>query len=155
MVRVDTLTRAKELEEIYDRNTELDLAFVNGHHSLSHVKRIVQKLRQGELNGIVCVNMFGEGFNLPTSRSQRFTARTNHLRLHCSSSAASPEQGRLISAAPRFSLSRRAAPPRSANYTTPALSGATSCRTWPGRVSRPKCTCAKCLRASRLMRHPR
>jgi hypothetical protein len=32
MVRADTLTRAKELEEIYDRNTELDLAYVNGHH---------------------------------------------------------------------------------------------------------------------------
>jgi len=65
MVRADGLTRAKELKEIYDRNTDLRLAFVNGSHSLAHVKRIVEKLRAAELDGIVCVNMFGEGFNLP------------------------------------------------------------------------------------------
>jgi superfamily II DNA or RNA helicase len=65
MVRADTLPRAKELKEIYERNTQLRLAFVNGHHSLGHVKRIVEKLKGNELDGIVCVNMFGEGFNLP------------------------------------------------------------------------------------------
>ena len=41
------------------------MAFVNGNHSLAHVKRTVEKLRSNELDGIVCVNMFGEGFNLP------------------------------------------------------------------------------------------
>lgn len=65
MVRTDGLTRAKELKEIYERHTGLHLAFVNGQHSLAHVKRIVEKLRSQELDGIVCVNMFGEGFNLP------------------------------------------------------------------------------------------
>lgn len=65
MVRADTLTRANELKEIYATNTGLNLAFVNGSHSLGHVKRIVQRLRRAELDGIVCVNMFGEGFNLP------------------------------------------------------------------------------------------
>jgi superfamily II DNA or RNA helicase len=65
MIRADTLTRAKELQENYERNTRLRLAFVNGQHSLGHVKRIIAKLRARELDGIVCVNMFGEGFNLP------------------------------------------------------------------------------------------
>jgi superfamily II DNA or RNA helicase len=65
MVRADTLPRAQELKEIYERHTRLRLAFVNGKHSLAHVKRIVTKLRASELDGIVCVNMFGEGFNLP------------------------------------------------------------------------------------------
>jgi superfamily II DNA or RNA helicase len=65
MVRADGLTRAKELKEIYERNTGLRLALVNGQHSLGHVKRIVERLRSKELDGIVCVNMFGEGFNLP------------------------------------------------------------------------------------------
>ena len=65
MVRADGLTRAKELKDVYDHNTGLRLAFVNGQHSLAHVKRIVEKLRRDELDGIVCVNMFGEGFNLP------------------------------------------------------------------------------------------
>ena len=65
MVRADTLPRAQELRDIYEHNTHLRLAFVNGKHSLAHVKRIVTKLKAGELDGIVCVNMFGEGFNLP------------------------------------------------------------------------------------------
>jgi len=65
MVRTDGVARAKELKELYDRNTRLRLAFVSGQHSLGHVKRIVGKLRSNELDGIVCVNMFGEGFNLP------------------------------------------------------------------------------------------
>jgi len=65
MVRADTLPRAKELEDIYAQNTGLRLAFVNGKHTLTHVKRIIAKLQGGELDGIVCVNMFGEGFNLP------------------------------------------------------------------------------------------
>jgi len=65
MVRADTLPRAQELKDIYERNTRLRLAFVNGKHSLAHVKRIVTKLKAAELDGIVCVNMFGEGFNLP------------------------------------------------------------------------------------------
>lgn len=65
MVRADGITRAKQLKEIYERNTQLRLAFVNGQHSLAHVKRVVAKLKSNELDGIVCVNMFGEGFNLP------------------------------------------------------------------------------------------
>lgn len=65
MVRADGLTRARELKEIYERHTGLRLAFVNGQHSLAHVKRIIEKLKAGQLDGIVCVNMFGEGFNLP------------------------------------------------------------------------------------------
>ena len=65
MVRADSLPRAKELLDIYERNTGLRLAFVNGKHSLAHVKRVIAKLQGNELDGIVCVNMFGEGFNLP------------------------------------------------------------------------------------------
>ena len=65
MVRADTLPRAKQLEDIYAQHTGLGLAFVNGKHTLAHVKRIIAKLERKELDGIVCVNMFGEGFNLP------------------------------------------------------------------------------------------
>jgi hypothetical protein len=65
MVRADGISRAKELKEIYAANTGLRLAFVSGQHSLAHVKGIVAKLRASQLDGIVCVNMFGEGFNLP------------------------------------------------------------------------------------------
>jgi hypothetical protein len=65
MVRTDSLRRAKELKAIYDASTNLRLAFVNGQHTLKHVKGIIQELNAGMVDGIVCVNMFGEGFNLP------------------------------------------------------------------------------------------
>ncbi len=65
MVRTDSVARAKELKALYDGNTRLRLAFVSGAHSLGFVKRVIAKLRADELDGIVCVNMFGEGFNLP------------------------------------------------------------------------------------------
>lgn len=65
MVRTDSVARAKELQELYESNTGLRLAFVSGAHSLGFVKRVIAKLRTNEIDGIVCVNMFGEGFNLP------------------------------------------------------------------------------------------
>src|SRR5262249_27914301 len=65
MVRTDGVSRARELKDLYDANTGLRLAFVSGAHSLAHVKRTINKLKADELDGIVCVNMFGEGFNLP------------------------------------------------------------------------------------------
>jgi superfamily II DNA or RNA helicase len=65
MVRTDGIARAKELKKLYDENTALRLAFVSGGHSLGSVKRVIARLRAFELDGIVCVNMFGEGFNLP------------------------------------------------------------------------------------------
>jgi superfamily II DNA or RNA helicase len=66
MVRVDSIARGKELKKVYEENTRLRLAFVSGAHTLKHVKAVVEKLRAAELDGVICVNMFGEGFNLPT-----------------------------------------------------------------------------------------
>ncbi|MGC1605357.1 MAG: DEAD/DEAH box helicase family protein [Candidatus Acidiferrum sp.] len=65
MVRTDSIARGKELKRLYDENTALRLAFVSGAHGLGFVKRVIAKLRAFELDGIVCVNMFGEGFDLP------------------------------------------------------------------------------------------
>jgi superfamily II DNA or RNA helicase len=65
MVRTDAVTRAKELKKLYDENTTLRLAFVSGAQTLVHVQRVITKLRANEIDGIICVNMFGEGFNLP------------------------------------------------------------------------------------------
>lgn len=65
MVRTDAIKRARELKKLYDENTGLRLAFVSGAHSLGYVKKVISKLKVNELDGIVCVNMFGEGFNLP------------------------------------------------------------------------------------------
>ena len=65
MVRTATKTRAHELHQLYTERTGLALNVVTGDHSLRHLRATVDKLRTGELNGLVCVDMLGEGFDLP------------------------------------------------------------------------------------------
>jgi superfamily II DNA or RNA helicase len=65
MVRTATRTRAVQLSELYRLNTDLRLETVTGNHSLKRLKTAIKKLRQRELDGIICVDMLGEGFNLP------------------------------------------------------------------------------------------
>jgi superfamily II DNA or RNA helicase len=66
MVRTDSRKRAAELAKIYSDNTGLRLSIVTGDKSLRYVKGIVQKLTNSDLDGIICVNMLGEGFNFPS-----------------------------------------------------------------------------------------
>lgn len=65
MVRTDGKARAREIEKVYSEKTDLKLQLVTGDHSLAHVRRVLAKLEANELDGIVCVNMFGEGFDMP------------------------------------------------------------------------------------------
>ena len=65
MVRTDTKSRADELKAIYSDNTKLNLAVVHSDHSLKTVRDILNRLRNGELDGIICVAMMGEGFDFP------------------------------------------------------------------------------------------
>ena len=66
MVRTDSRKRADELAAIYRDNTQLRLSVVTDDKSLRYVKGIIQQLTDGELDGIICVNMLGEGFNFPS-----------------------------------------------------------------------------------------
>jgi hypothetical protein len=66
MIRTDSRRRATDLMEIYGNTTNLRLAIVTGDKSLRYAKRIIRELQQRELDGIVCVNMLGEGFNFPS-----------------------------------------------------------------------------------------
>jgi superfamily II DNA or RNA helicase len=65
MVRTDRKTRADELAEVYAQHTDLRLVPLNSNHSLRHAKSVITKLRDGELDGIITVNMLGEGFDFP------------------------------------------------------------------------------------------
>ena len=66
MVRTDTRNRATELLDVYQQHTGLRLSVVTGDKSLRFVKKVVDQLDEGELDGIICVNMLGEGFNFPS-----------------------------------------------------------------------------------------
>jgi superfamily II DNA or RNA helicase len=65
MVRTDRKTRADELLKVYSENTQLKLWIVHSGHSFSRVRQAVERMKAGTLDGIVCVDMFGEGFDFP------------------------------------------------------------------------------------------
>ena len=65
MVRTDSRKRAAELLTLYEQHTNLRLKLVTGDKSLRYAKAVIEGLRAGTLDGIVCVNMLGEGFNFP------------------------------------------------------------------------------------------
>jgi superfamily II DNA or RNA helicase len=65
MVRTGTKSRATYLAQLYANQTDLRLQVITGNHSLSHLRHVIAKLRARDLDGIICVDMLGEGFNLP------------------------------------------------------------------------------------------
>ena len=65
MVRTDRKTRARELADIYAEHTDLRLVALDSGYSLRYAKRMIKQLREGSLDGIITVNMLGEGFDLP------------------------------------------------------------------------------------------
>ena len=65
MVRTDRKARAQELAAVYAEHTDLRLVALNSDHSLRHATTVLRRLRDGSLDGIIAVNMFGEGFDLP------------------------------------------------------------------------------------------
>lgn len=65
MVRTSTKKRAVELEQVYKGHTKLRLLTVLGSHSQKRVKATLDSLRSGAVDGVICVDMLGEGFDLP------------------------------------------------------------------------------------------
>ncbi|WP_339888897.1 DEAD/DEAH box helicase, partial [Rhodopirellula europaea] len=65
MVRTDSVARAKDLFKIYEQETNLRLKLVHGGHSMRHVQSAITGLKKAELDGVICVDMFGEGVDFP------------------------------------------------------------------------------------------
>lgn len=65
MVRTDSKKRANELFEIYRNNTALRLKLIHSSLSAKTVEDALVDLRNGLLDGIICVDMLGEGFDFP------------------------------------------------------------------------------------------
>jgi superfamily II DNA or RNA helicase len=65
MVRTDRRARADELLTVYEQNTNLRLKVIHSGHSNRAVKQVLSDLGNGTLDGIICVDMLGEGFNFP------------------------------------------------------------------------------------------
>jgi superfamily II DNA or RNA helicase len=65
MVRTGTKTRANELKKLYEQHTKLNLQLIHSGLSYGTVKAAIRKLQNKELDGVICVNMLGEGFDFP------------------------------------------------------------------------------------------
>ncbi len=65
MVRTESKDHAEQLAKLYLANTGLKLKKVDSTLSYRTIKKTIQKLREGELDGIICVDMLGEGFDFP------------------------------------------------------------------------------------------
>jgi hypothetical protein len=65
MVRTDLKARAKELTALYARETALRLKLVHGGYTMKYVRGVMRQLAAGELDGVVCVDMCGEGVDFP------------------------------------------------------------------------------------------
>jgi hypothetical protein len=65
MVRTDKKSRAEELAQVYRDNTKLKLDVVHSGYSYRTIKKTVKALAAGTIDGIICVSMLGEGFDLP------------------------------------------------------------------------------------------
>lgn len=65
MVRTETKDNAEVLTKLYQENTNLKLKKVDSTVSYGSIKKTIQKLKDGELDGIICVDMLGEGFDFP------------------------------------------------------------------------------------------
>lgn len=66
MVRTDSITRAKELETLYETECpDIKLKRLDHNSALRTVNKAITDLKAGDLDGLIAVDMFGEGFDFP------------------------------------------------------------------------------------------
>ena len=65
MIRTSQRSRAEHLAKLYAKHTSLRLRTVLGSHSQKRLRSTVEDMRKGALDGVICVDMLGEGFDLP------------------------------------------------------------------------------------------
>lgn len=65
MVRADSIPHAEALHEKYRATTMLRLEVVHSHYTAGRIEKTIERLRARELDGVICVNMLGEGFDCP------------------------------------------------------------------------------------------
>jgi len=65
IIRTDGRTAANNLNAIYKEHTNLVLEVIHSNLSEKFIKSRIAKLRSGKIDGIICVNMMGEGYDFP------------------------------------------------------------------------------------------
>ncbi|MBP3806193.1 MAG: DEAD/DEAH box helicase family protein [Oribacterium sp.] len=65
MVRTDTKENASALVDVYTDNTSLKLSKIDSSMSNARIRETLNNLKAGNIDGIICVNMLGEGYDFP------------------------------------------------------------------------------------------
>lgn len=65
MVRASTIAQAKRLKTLYSKLTNLSVELVTSKISPAENERCIKELKALTLRIIICVDMLGEGFDLP------------------------------------------------------------------------------------------
>jgi len=65
LVRADSIPHAEVLLGKYNTATSLKLEVVHSHHHTKKIEKTIERLRHRELDGVIVVNMLGEGFDFP------------------------------------------------------------------------------------------
>ena len=65
MVRTNTKENAKKLEKLYASETTLKLKRIDSSMTNITIKKYIEELKSKKIDGIICVDMLGEGFDFP------------------------------------------------------------------------------------------
>lgn len=66
LVRASSISHANDLLTLYSKETSLKLEVIHSHHSSKRIENAIERLEDQTLDGVVCVNMLGEGFDQPS-----------------------------------------------------------------------------------------
>lgn len=65
MIRTKEKKRGETLFNLYAKETNLRLRLIHSDHTLLYIGETLKLMREAKLDGVVCVNMLGEGFDFP------------------------------------------------------------------------------------------
>lgn len=65
LIRADSIPHAEVLLQKYADSTQLKLEVVHSHFTTKRIEGAIGRLLTSELDGVICVNMLGEGFDFP------------------------------------------------------------------------------------------
>lgn len=65
IIRTDLNDHADKLETLYSENTSLKLKKIHSRQSYNTIQKAIKDLKDRNLDGVICVNMLGEGFDFP------------------------------------------------------------------------------------------
>lgn len=65
IIRTDRKSEANNLSKIYVEHTHLILVVVHSDLTIATIKKRIGQLTKGEIDGVICVNIMGEGYDFP------------------------------------------------------------------------------------------